>query len=191
MNRKLMWKDTGKVEQVWKGPVFNIDAVHRQSPDGREHPMVVCRAPDWVTVIPELPADPSAGKEEPSFLMVRQFRHGSGSLSCEFPAGVVDPGETSLDAAVRELREETGYTADQLIEIGNINPNPAFMDNTSTTYLARGLRKTHDLDLDDNEFLERLEVSSSAIMEKMGTGEYHSAIMVQCWYWYLKYCRTI
>ena len=104
----ILWKETGKRETVWKGPIFDVDKVNRVSPNGDEHPFVVCCNPDWVTVVPELKEG-----DETSFLMVRQFRHGSGALSMEFPAGVVDAGEEPLTAAVRELREETGYTAER------------------------------------------------------------------------------
>jgi len=185
-DKTLIWTETGKKIQVWKGPIFSVDQVFRVNPEGTEQPMIVCRTPDWVTVIPEL-----EDNGEVSFLMVRQFRHGSGALSCEFPAGVVDPGESALDAAVRELREETGYTAAEMIPIGEINPNPAFMSNRSTTFLARGLTRTHDLDLDDSEFLEWRKESFSHISAHMGLGEYNSAIMVQCWYWYLRYKKHI
>jgi 8-oxo-dGTP pyrophosphatase MutT (NUDIX family) len=185
-DKKLIWINTGRVEEAWKGPIFTIDQVWRENPEGKEQGMIVCRAHDWVTVIPELPGD-----KELSFLMVRQYRHGSGTLSCEFPAGVVDPGESSLDAAHRELREETGYTASEMIPIGEINPNPAFMDNKSTTFLARGLKRTHELDLDESEFLEWRMETFSQVSSNMGFGEYNSAIMVQCWYWYLKYVKLI
>ncbi len=176
-NEKILWKETGKKTVVYKGPIFEIDQVERISPEGNPHPFVVCRTPDWVTVIPELP-----GKE--SFLMVRQFRHGSGTLTMEFPAGVVDPGEKPEKAAARELLEETGYEADELLLIGQINPNPAFMSNTSWTYLARGLKKTSSLDLDDSEFLTGKTVDYTTLEKEMGRGEYNSAIMVQAWYWY-------
>ena len=95
-NDNLMWKDSGEAEQLWKGPIFSIDQVPRINPAGKEQAMIVCRVPNWVTVIPELP-----GEGEKEFLMVRQYRHGSGRISCEFPAGIVDPGETDLEAAVR------------------------------------------------------------------------------------------
>ena len=182
----LMWKDCGKAEQLWKGPIFSIDQVPRINPAGKERGMIVFRVPNWVTIIPELP-----GEDEKEFLMVRQYRHGSGRISCEFPAGVVDPGETDLEAAVRELREETGFTADEMIEIGSINPNSAFMSNRSTTFLARGLKKTHELELDENEFLEWGRESYSHILENMGHGEYDNAIMVQCWYWYLRHSGLV
>jgi len=179
---KLLWRETGRKETVWKGPIFDIEQVNRISPEGEEHPFVVCRTPDWVTVIPELP-----GPEGTSFLIVNQFRHGSGTLSREFPAGVVDPGETPLEAAVRELREETGHTAAEMIPIGKINPNPAFMSNTSWTFLARGLEKTDSLDLDAQEFLTWSAVGEEEVASRMGQGAYNSAIMVQAWYWYLRF----
>jgi ADP-ribose pyrophosphatase len=182
----ILWKETGKIETVWKGPIFEIDRVHRISPLNEEHPFVICRTPDWVTVVPERPGE--SGHMD--FLMVRQFRHGSGELSMEFPAGVVDPGEEPLHAAIRELREETGYTAEEMIPIGRINPNPAFMANTSWTFLARGLKKTEELDLDPQEYVTDYIVSEETIDRDMGSGEYNSAIMVQAWFWYRKFIKN-
>ena len=78
-----------------------------------------------------------------------------------------------------------------MIEIGRINPNSAFMSNRSTTFLARGLTRTHELELDENEFLEWNKESYSHILENMGHGEYDNAIMVQCWYWYLRYNKLV
>jgi 8-oxo-dGTP pyrophosphatase MutT (NUDIX family) len=181
----ILWRETGRMETVWTSPIFNIDKVQRLSPEGDEYPFMVCRTPDWVTIIPEL-----QNGDTRDFVMVRQFRHGSGALSMEFPAGVVDPGEEALTAAVRELREETGYIAQELIPIGRINPNPAFMSNTSWTFLARGLKKSEELDLDEQEFITAHKISEKDVDINMGTGEYDNAIMVQSWYWYKRFINS-
>jgi len=132
--------------------------------------------PDWVTVIPVLP--------DGKFLMVRQYRHGSAALSEEFPAGVIDEGEEALAAARRELLEETGYRAGKWTHIGQINPNPAFMTNTSHTYLAEELEKVSGQNLDEHERIIFFTLDYEEIKERMGTDIMNSAIMVQAWYWY-------
>lgn len=85
---------------------------------------VLVNAPDWVTIIVE-----SKGK----FLVEKQLRYGSASIVEEFPCGMVEKGEDSLDAAVRELEEETGFKIvdkSKIVKLGQVNPNPAFMTNT-------------------------------------------------------------
>ena len=85
---------------------------------------VLVNAPDWVTIIVE-----SKGK----FLVEKQLRYGSASIVKEFPCGMVEKGEDPLNAAVRELEEETGFKIvdkSKIVKIGQVNPNPAFMTNT-------------------------------------------------------------
>ncbi len=189
----LLWETMGE-EILYDAKIFRLRSVLRKSSDGRIAPFVSLDTPNWVTVIPELsgsvgPAAATAAAPTaaaPRFLMVRQFRHGSEQIGLEFPAGIIDEGETPREAAARELLEETGYKAGELTEIGAVNPNPAFMNNTSYTYLARNLEKVSGQELDENEILDFHAVDVEEIRRDIGTGVYASAITVQAWYFYLK-----
>ena len=102
-------------------PIF--DVIKGQKTKTGLEPVLV-NAPDWVTIIVE-----SKGK----FLVEKQLRYGSASIVEEFPCGMVEKGEDPLNAAVRELEEETGFKIvdkSKIVKIGQVNPNPAFMTNT-------------------------------------------------------------
>ena len=177
----LVWEDL-QSEILIESPIFALRTVHRRSPDGRTAPFIALDAPQWVTVIPEL--QDGAAKE---FLLVRQFRHGTGEVGLEFPAGVVDEGEDAATAAARELLEETGHVAESLVSIGAVSPNPAFMTNTTHTFLAKGLKKIADLNLDENELLDVQQMGFEQLSQEIGQGPFASAITVQAWYFYLSH----
>ncbi|MFO7850627.1 MAG: NUDIX hydrolase, partial [Spirochaetia bacterium] len=130
--------------------------------------------PDWVTVVP-LTTD-EMGRD--CFFMVEQYPHGSGNVTMEFPAGTVDPGEDPYKTAARELREETGYCAGTLTQIGALSPNPAFMSNTTYTFLARDLRYEGEQQLDVHESINIHPVPVDDVRGSMGTPPYNNAIMV-------------
>ena len=174
-DEELMWREIEEVDRS-SGPLFDMVTVKSISHDGAEGRFIKLIPPDWVTVIPVLP--------DGRFLMVRQYRHGSATLSDEFPAGVIDRGEEPAEAARRELEEETGYVAEKITPIGDINPNPAFMSNTSYTFLAEGLEKISDQQLDEHERISFFSLSEEEINEQMGRDNMKSAIMVQAWFWY-------
>lgn len=98
---------------------------------------------DWVNVVALTP--------ERRLVVVRQYRFGTGTVTTEIPGGVVDLGEPPEAAARRELREETGYTAESWRALGPVEPNPAFQNNLCHHYLAEGARPTHALELDPGE----------------------------------------
>ena len=76
---------------------------------------------------------------EPRVLLERQYRYAADDFLWELPAGSIDPGESTLAGAKRELLEETGYRAKQWSRALHFYPSPGFLDETMTIYLARGL----------------------------------------------------
>jgi len=169
----LIWK-SGKREILYKGPIFDVAKVERTSTDGRCAPFIEVAAPKWVTIIPV-----HRSKEGiPMVVMVDQFRHGSATVTREFPAGVVDEGETPKEAAVRELLEETGLVGSRVTLLGEINPNPAFMSNRAYFYLIEDVVPQAKQDLDENEQIDVLSVPLEEVVEQMGTGIYDNGIMM-------------
>ncbi len=105
---------------------------------------LVLEAPDWVNVI--------AVTHEREVVLVKQYRFGTGAVALEIPGGVLDPGEDSRAAAERELREESGFTAERWRYLGSVQANPAFLTNTCHHWLAEDARCTErELALDEGE----------------------------------------
>lgn len=117
----------------------------------------VVEHPGGVTI---LPVD-----QQGNCYMVRQFRYPAGHMMLEAPAGKLEYGEDHRECAVRELSEETGFTADELIYMGSFYTSPGFSSEVLHVYLALGLHpgKSH---LDEGEFLnvEKLSLSELETM---------------------------
>jgi len=113
--------------------VFTVSRAAARSPQGETHDFFRIDSADWVNVVPL-----TAGGE---VVMIRQYRHGLRDLTLEIPGGLIDPGEEPVVAAGRELLEETGFRAAELVPIGAISPNPALFSNRVHTYLATGLEQ--------------------------------------------------
>lgn len=86
-----------------------------------ERDFVVIAAPDWCNILALTP--------DGKLVLVRQFRYGTNEFSLEIPGGMIDPGEAPIAAAIRELREETGYVGTGARIIGTVRPNPAIQNN--------------------------------------------------------------
>lgn len=177
--KKLEWS-VKREEELLKTPVFTVNETDSLSPDGKEGHYVVMDAPDWVIVIPEL-----NGK----FLMVKQWRHGNNSLSIEFPGGVINRGEKPEIAANREMEEETGYKAGKLTYLGCANPNPALMKNRVHFFAAEELQGSGRQHLDEDEYIEYLQVPVEEVYEKIGSEEYPHALMMSALLKYMLFKR--
>jgi 8-oxo-dGTP pyrophosphatase MutT (NUDIX family) len=176
---RLRWEEHARTH-VASCTLFDLYASRRSSMQGKSGEFCLLTAPDWVTVIPVL----SGGNGEEILLMVRQYRHGAEIITTEFPAGLVDPGEEPLAAAARELEEETGYRAGRMTLLGRVRPNPAFMNNWFSTYLAEDLVRVGDLSLDDTEELQPLTLSRAELARRIGSGELvNSLTLVSYFLW--------
>jgi ADP-ribose pyrophosphatase len=125
------WRKLGSEEIFWH-PIFGLERqVVAREEDRKE--VIVVRAPDWVNVIPIL--------DDQRVVLIKQWRHGVAASCLEIPGGLVDVSENAEEAAVRELLEETGYHARKMRRLGTTHPNPAFLSNRLTTYLATDLQR--------------------------------------------------
>jgi ADP-ribose pyrophosphatase len=121
---------------VYRGPVFYVTADRVQEPGGIVVRRDVVRHSGSVVVMAV-----DVRGDEPRVLLARQYRHPAQDYLWELPAGRIDPGESALVGAKRELMEETGYTAEHWGLALFFYSSPGFLDETMTVYLATGLKR--------------------------------------------------
>jgi 8-oxo-dGTP pyrophosphatase MutT (NUDIX family) len=157
------WKESHS-EFKYKSIIFKHHVKTRQSPDGKvEGNFDVLEMRDWVNVL--------AFNREGEAILVVQYRHGLDDLTLEVPAGVVDPGEDFLEAAKRELKEETGHVSEDWSYLGEVKPNPAFLTNTCKMYLAKNCIKKHEQSLDTLEDVEVKIISKKKLLDMVKNSE--------------------
>ena len=169
-NKEMKWK-TLSSKQLIDRPWMRVRCDKVQLPDGRVHEeYYVLSYPSWVNVIAET--------EEGDIILERQYRHGLDIVSTEICAGVMEEGETPLEAAQRELEEETGYTGGEWKEIMTVAPNPGVMDNLCHCFYAKRVRKTCEQHLDDTEDIDVLLCPKQEVKQMLIRGEFIQALMV-------------
>ncbi|HUF04498.1 MAG TPA: NUDIX hydrolase [Aridibacter sp.] len=145
------WRVTSR-EKIADCRVFEVSARKSVDGDGREGTFYVIESPDWVNVIPVT--------ENGRIVLVEQFRHGTEELTLEIPGGMVDEGETPAECASRELTEETGYVAGELVYLGKSRPNPAIQNNWIHHFAALGCAKDGEQSFDEHEKIAVREVDA-------------------------------
>jgi 8-oxo-dGTP pyrophosphatase MutT (NUDIX family) len=134
----------------------------------------------WVNVIAL-----TRGRE---VILEKQYRHGVGEVLLEIPAGVMDKeDESPLQAAKRELLEETGYTSEKFIEVGCSYPNPATHTNLTYSFLALDVEKTGQQNLDETEEIEVSLMPFDEFIALAKAGDLPQALHVSALFFALAY----
>ncbi len=147
--------------EIFSGRVFDLREELVRLPNGHQARLQLIRHPGAAAIVPL----DAAG----DVVMVRQYRHATGRWLLEVPAGTLGPGEAPLACARRELAEEAGCRAAELVELGWIWTTPGFTDERIWLYLATGLEPA-DQALDDDEALsvERLPLAEAVARAERG-----------------------
>lgn len=166
----VMWKIL-ESEYLIKRPWLTARRDKVQLPDGRiNDEYYVLEYPDFVNVI--------AITTDGMFIMEKQYRHALGVDSIELPCGVMEQGETPLEAAQRELLEETGYGNGTWSKLLTIAQNPGSMNNLVHCYLAVGVEKIAEQSLDATEELTVHLMTEDQVRQLIDNNEIVQSLMV-------------
>ncbi|MEZ4302415.1 MAG: NUDIX hydrolase [Polyangiaceae bacterium] len=125
---------------------------------------------DWVVV--------AAVTEGGQFVLVRQHRQGVNRLTVETAGGILEAGEDPAEAALRELREETGWEAETAESLGWVHPNAALQGNRCFLFLARGAKRVAGWSADPGEMTEPVVMSEDEVRRALAVGEISHALAV-------------
>lgn len=153
-------------KQVFQGNFLRVSRDQVRMPDGHQSEREFIRHPGAAVVVPVL--------DDGRLVMERQFRYPLQRVILEFPAGKIDPGEPPLHTAVRELTEETGYSAAEWAYAGPIHNAAAYSDEVIHLYFARGLREG-DSSLDHGEHLDVVLMTEDELDALAAKGELSDA----------------
>ena len=168
-------------EQIGDFRLFSLTKKKVRSPrTGEIREVQALQFPDWVLILALTPQE--------EVVMVRQYRHGTEQVCLELPGGLVDPADDSPElSARRELLEETGYQADEIVLIGKCFPQPAILSNKCFFYLAQNAAEVQSQDLDAGEDIEILKVPLEEISMKIRNDEIdHGMVLLAFFFYWMK-----
>jgi len=153
-------------ETVFSGRLLEVRRDKVRLPNGDEATREFVVHPGAVLIVPV--------QDDGRLVLERQFRYPVGRVMLEFPAGKIDPGESPLATAQRELREEAGYTAEFWTKLGTLHPEIGYSTEFIDMYEARGLAFV-GASLDDGEFLDVVTMSEDELLVTYDCGGFTDA----------------
>jgi ADP-ribose pyrophosphatase len=165
--------EPGKISsrRIHKGKIITVDSDTVRFPDGSIGEMDMVRHPGASAVVPFV-SDPVGA--DPQILLLKQYRYAAEQYLYEIPAGRLDPGEDPAHCAARELREETGCTAEHVEFLFTMFTTPGFSDERIHLFMATGLERgntAHEAD----EFMTIETVTLSHALQLIKQGEIKDA----------------
>ena len=152
---------------LYEGKIFRLDRDTVRFPDGSTAEMDIVRHPGASAIVPFM-SDPDG--DNPQLLLLRQYRYAAGGYIYEVPAGRLDGDESPATCAARELKEETGCTAEKLEPLFTMFTTPGFTDETIHVFMATGLSHGESA-READEFVDIVIVPLAEALELIRTGE--------------------
>lgn len=159
-----------KTIHTWK--TISLIEEEVQLPNGRTVTHTTIEHPGAAVILPVT--------TDNKVIVIRQFRPSLKKWLLELPAGTIEKSEQPLACAQRELEEETGYSASEFIELGQVTPLAGFCDEIQYLYVAKQLSKTARFECDDDEVIEVLELSIHELEQKIIEGEISDSKTIAC-----------
>ena len=164
------WK-TVSSKYLFRRPWLTVRCEDMLLPNGNHIPeYYILEYPDWVNTI--------AIARSGEFVLVRQYRHGLGETRYDLCAGVCEPNETPLQAAQRELLEETGYGHGRWLPLMNISGNTSTTNNLTHCFLALDVEKVGNQHLDASEDLSVHLLSEQEVWDLLQNDQLRQSLMV-------------
>ena len=185
-DKDLIWEEI-KCEHIVQDEWIDFRKSEYRFPDGTTfEPYYSYSRRDYTVIV--------ARDEDGRYICVRQFRHGIKEVTTEFPAGGIERtdgkeyggrgvgSEDALEAAKRELREETGYESDEWTHLITIPSNATIADNYAYLFFADNCRKVSGQDLDDTEFLNVVTIAGDELEKLINDGGFQQMAHVTAYF---------
>ncbi len=169
-------------ERIYEGRVFDVEHASIRFPDGVEAERETVRHPGAVALV--------ALVDDDLMLLVEQYRHPARKRLLEVPAGTREPGEAPEVTARRELREETGYDATELVRLGGAWMAPGFTSEYIDFYLARGLFEAPLLTGDEEDLGAPIAITLDELDSAIAAGHIEDAKTIVARHLYDTFLRT-
>ncbi len=174
-----MYERTTGLKTVFEGRILSVDVLDVELEDGRTSTREIVRHDAAVAVI--------ARRRDGEFVFIRQFRKALERVCFEVMAGNVDPGEESEAAAIRELKEETGYEPDTIRFLSSIYPSVGYCTERIDLFFAT-VHEPGDTAFDHDEHIETVHLSEETMNAKIRSGEVQDSKTLAAWMLYKSIC---